>query len=122
MKSRYYAVCAFAVCATVFLTSASYGQSCTFKVSPESITVWDESTATVTVEASDPTCSFTASSAYPWITVSPAQGKGNGKVTLSLQSNAMIQRIRGGAAQIAGHEVEVTQLVDPQCDASGSGQ
>jgi hypothetical protein len=106
----------------VFLVSASaHGQSgpCTFSVSPDTIFFQPPGgAAEVYVMASDPTCTFSASSAYPWITVSVNQERGEGKVLVAVDANLGLTH-RVGGVRIEGNEVSIIQY-GPRL--SGTGQ
>lgn len=62
--------------------------------------------AVVTVSANG-SCSWTASSPVPWITVSPESGVGGATVTLTVASNS--GSARSAAVSIAGQNITVTQ-------------
>jgi hypothetical protein len=84
-------------------------------------------TLTVTITASG-TCSWTASANVPWIGVSPANGTGNGIVTLQISPNPGTS-LRSGTVLTAGLSFTVTQTgvqaVPPTADSvapsSGTG-
>ena len=101
--------------ATVLLMTlmavSSYAQdaSCTFSVSPA--TVYFQlpgGTAEVYVKASAPACTFSAKSAYPWITVSVKQEQGEGKVSVTVDGNTGLTH-RVGSVIIDGEEVSIVQ-------------
>jgi hypothetical protein len=95
------------------VTARSQESACTFALTPQDL-AFDAGggVAEITVTASGPECSFTAGSRYPWITVSPAQGKGSGTVRVNVGTNpAQIPRF--GFVTIAGKEVRV-QLWQPK--------
>ncbi len=92
--------------------SRSYGQdaTCTFSVSPDTIDFFDTSggTAEVQVKASAPTCTFSAKTAYPWITVSITQERGEGKVLVTVGANESLTH-RVGSVLIDGEGVTIIQ-------------
>ena len=94
------------------LYSASYGQdaSCTYSVSPETLHFFDifGGTAEAQVKASAPTCTFSARTEFPWITVSVRQEGSVGKVSVTVDGNETpIYRV--GSVSIDGEEVTVIQ-------------
>ncbi len=103
------------------LTSArSYSQdtSCTFSVSPATIYFQlPGGTAEVYVKASAPTCTFSARSAYPWITVSVKQEQGEGKVSVAVAGNTGLTH-RVGSVLIDGEEVSIVQY-GPRISGTG---
>jgi hypothetical protein len=96
----------------VTLTAASsYAQdaSCTFSVSPATIYFQlPGGTAEVYVKGSAPTCTFSAKTAYPWITVSVKQEQGEGKVSVTVDGNTGLTH-RVGGVLIGGEEVSIIQ-------------
>ncbi len=90
----------------------SYGQdaSCTFSVSPDTVHFFDVfgGTAAVQVKASAPTCTFSARTEFPWITVSVKQEHGEGKVLVTVDGNDSLTH-RVGSVLIDGEEVAVIQ-------------
>ena len=96
----------------VILTSASsYSQdtSCTFSVSPATIYFQlSGGTAEVYVKGSAPTCTFSARSAYPWISVSAKQDQGEGKVSVTADGNTFMTH-RVGSVLINEEEVSIIQ-------------
>ncbi len=115
-------VLVFATMILVTLTVASsYSQdaSCTFSVSPA--TIYFElpgGTAEVYVKGSAPTCTFSAKSAYPWITVSVKQERGEGKVAVTVDGNTGLTH-RVGSVIIDGEEVSIIQY-GPRISGTGS--
>ena len=92
--------------------ATSYGQdaSCTFSVTPDTIHFFDifGGTAEVQVKASAPTCTFSARTKFPWITVSVKQEGSVGKVSVTVDGNETpIYRV--GSVSIDGEEVTVIQ-------------
>jgi hypothetical protein len=94
------------------MDATCYGQdaSCTFSVSPDTITFFETlgGTAEVQVKASAPACTFTARTEYPWITVSVKQEHGEGKVSVTTDGNSSLTH-RVGSVRIDGVEVTVIQ-------------
>jgi len=100
---------------------ASFGQdaSCTFSVSPTTIYFQlPGGTAEVYVKGSSPTCTFTAKSAYPWITLSVKQEQGDGNVSVTAAGNTGLTH-RVGSALIAGEDVSVIQY-GPRISGTGN--
>ena len=97
----------------VSLTGATaYGQDapCTFSVSPETLFFQlPGGTAEVYVKGSAPTCTFSAGTKYPWITVSVKQERGDGKVSVVVGGNNMSMTHRVGSVTIDGEEVSIVQ-------------
>jgi hypothetical protein len=101
----------FIMLLVIFMSARSYGQdaSCTFSVSPDTIYFQlPGGTEEVSVKASAPTCTFTARSKYPWITVSVKQERGEGKVSVKADGNTSMTH-RVGSVLIGGEEVSVIQ-------------
>lgn len=90
----------------------SHGQDapCTFSVSPDTLHFFDvfSDTAAVRVKASAPTCTFSARTEFPWITVSVKQEHGVGKVLVTVDGNDSLTH-RVGSVLIDGEEVAVIQ-------------
>ena len=96
----------------ILLYATSYGEdtSCTFSVSPDTVHFFDIAggTAEVQVKASAPTCTFSARTEFPWITVSVRQEGSVGKVSVTVDGNETpIYRV--GSVSIDGEEVTVIQ-------------
>jgi hypothetical protein len=101
--------------------ASSYSQdaSCTFSVSPANIYFQlPGGTAEVYVKGSAPTCTFSAKSAYPWITVSVKQERGEGKVSVAVDGNTGLTH-RVGSVIIDGEEVSIIQY-GPRISGTGS--
>ncbi len=99
----------------------SFGQdaSCTFSVSPATIYFQvPGGTADVYVKGSSPTCTFTAKSAYPWITLSVKQEQGDGKVSVTAAGNTGLTH-RVGSVLIGREEVSVIQY-GPRISGTGN--
>jgi hypothetical protein len=93
------------------LAARSHGQdtSCTFSVSPATIYFQlPGGNADVYVKGSAPACTFSAKSAYPWITVSVKQEQGEGKVSVTVDGNTGLTH-RVGSVLIDGEEVSIIQ-------------
>src|SRR6185295_6887518 len=90
--------------------------SCTFQVSPDTITApaaGGQQTETVTASAAD--CAWSSVSNAPWIAiVSGATGTGTGAAQLNIQING--GPARTGTALIAGRTITVNQ--DSACTIS----
>ena len=96
----------------ILISAESFGQDtpCTFSVSPDTIHFQlSGGTAEVYVKASAPTCTFTARSRYPWITVSVKQDRGEGKVSVTAEGNTGLTH-RVGSVLIDGEEVSIIQV------------
>ncbi|MCG6536513.1 MAG: BACON domain-containing protein [Syntrophales bacterium LBB04] len=111
----------FATLLMMLMGTGSYGEdtSCTFSVSPA--TVYFQlpgGTAEVYVKGSAPTCSFSARSAYPWITVSAKQEQGEGKVSVVVDGNTGLTH-RVGSLLIDGEEVSIVQY-GPRLSGGGN--
>jgi hypothetical protein len=94
--------------------------ACTFSVSPDTVHFFDifGGSAEVQVKASAPTCTFSARTEYPWITVSVTQAQGEGKVIVTVGGNESLTH-RIGSLLIDGEEVTVIQN-GPQRGGSGN--
>ena len=104
-----------------FTVASSYSQdaSCTFSVSPANIYFQlPGGTAEIYVKGSAPECSFNAKSAYPWITVSVKQERGEGKVSVAVDGNTGLTH-RVGSVIIDGEEVSIIQY-GPRISGTGS--
>jgi hypothetical protein len=103
------------------MSATSYGQdaSCTYSVSPDSLTFFEASggTAEIRVKASAPTCTFNARTEYPWMTVSAKQEHGEGKVSVTVDANGSLYRV--GSVLIDGEEVTILQY-GPRRGSTGS--
>jgi uncharacterized protein (TIGR03437 family) len=91
-----------------FNLTVTQGQNCTFSVAPLAQSfIAAGSSATVNISAAQG-CSWAASSAAPWITITSAtSGQGNGTITYSVAANQGAQR--SGTLTVAGQTVTVTQ-------------
>jgi hypothetical protein len=86
--------------------------ACMFRVSPPSQSFGSgggEDTARV--EASGSSCSWTAQSTVPWISVATGEGSGNGNVRYAVAPNTGAART--GGLTVAGATVTVTQAAAP---------
>ena len=93
-------------CATL---DAQAQPACTYTVSPTSFDLDVRGgTAEIRVTASDPTCTFNARSAYPWITLSVSQERGGGVVKVTVAGNTSMTH-RVGSIQIDGKQVSISQ-------------
>jgi hypothetical protein len=92
--------------------ATTYGldATCTFSVSPDTIHFFDifGGSAEVQVKASAPTCTFSAKTEYPWITISVTQEQGEGKVLVTVGGNESLTH-RVGSLLIDREEVTVIQ-------------
>ena len=83
--------------------------ACTYTVTP---TTFDfdvrGGTAEIRVTASKPACTFNAQSAYPWITLSFSQERGEGVVKAVISGNTSMTH-RVGDITIDGKRVTITQ-------------
>jgi hypothetical protein len=95
-------------CSDAFVTRIGWG--CTYTIAPTARTVAPEGEAgTVTVTASAGTCTWSATSAAPWITItSGATGTGSGAVGYAVAANTT-GAPRTGILNIAGNPFTVTQ-------------
>jgi hypothetical protein len=101
----------------------SYGQDkgCTFKVAPTTIHFFDirDTTAEIRVIASAPTCRFTATTRYLWITLTVEQEGGAGRIVVKVDSNdSMTHRV--GSLSVEGEEVTVIQAGPRRGGGQGS--
>ena len=95
--------------ALMVASSNAQDASCTFSVSPTTIYFQlPGGTAEVYVKGSASTCTFSAKSAYPWITVSAKQEQGEGKVSVVVDGNTGLTH-RVGSVLIGGEEVSIVQ-------------
>jgi Viral BACON domain/Putative binding domain, N-terminal len=90
------------------LTVNQAATACTFSVSPTVVDVAKAGgTATVTVDAAAG-CSWTVQNSLNWVTVTPAQGTGNGSVTLQIAANPLAFP-RSAQINVAGELVIINQ-------------
>ena len=90
------------------LTVNQAATACTFSVSPTVVDVAKAGgTATVTVGAAAG-CSWTVQNSLNWVTVTPAQGTGNGSVTLQIAANPLAFP-RSAQINVAGELVIINQ-------------
>ena len=99
--------------AAIMLTCASLEAqaqpACTYSVSPTSFDFdLRGGTAEIRVTASDPACALNARSAYPWITLSVSQERGEGVVKAVISGNSSMTH-RVGSILIDGRQVTITQ-------------
>ena len=101
--------------------ATTYGldATCTFSVSPDTIHFFDifGGSEEVQVKASAPTCTFSAKTEYPWITISVTQEQGKGKVLVTVGGNESLTH-RVGSLLIDREQVTVIQN-GPQRGGSG---
>lgn len=102
--------------AVVCLFSAPAAAQCSFSLTPNTASFTSAGgNGLVTIAASASTCSRTASSSVPWITISfGSPGTGNGTVGYTVQRN-LTPTQRSGTLTIAGQTFSVTQS-GAQCD------
>lgn len=83
--------------------------ACTYSVSPTSIDFdLRGGSAEIRVTASESACTFTAQSAYPWITLSVSQERGEGVIKATIAGNSSMTH-RVGSILIDGRQVTITQ-------------
>jgi hypothetical protein len=103
---------AFVILVLGVVSGDSHAQSaagCTFEVSPTTFNFeLKGGTAEIRVAGSAPTCTFNARSAYPWITLSVKQERGEGVVTAMVSGNTSMTH-RVGSILIDGKEVSIIQ-------------
>jgi hypothetical protein len=88
--------------------SVTQAGGCTTSISPASASfAASGGSSSVTVTASDPSCTWTATSPADWAAVNPASGAGNGTVSASVAANPGSGR--GTSLSIAGQSFAVTQ-------------
>ncbi len=88
------------------------GVTCSYSISPSSLTVdGSGGNGSVAITASDPACTWTATTSFPWLSVFPASGTGNGTVSFTAASTTL-GTSRVGTLIIAGITFTVTQLGD----------
>jgi all-beta uncharacterized protein len=99
--------------------AADQPPTCTFTISPTTQAASASTGAVVvSVTASAPSCAWTASSAFSWLTVDRASGTGTGSVTVTWADNTATAA-RSGAATIAGQTLTVNQAAAaPPCTFS----
>jgi hypothetical protein len=91
---------------TVTVTQAAL---CSFSVSPQSDFVLSPATnGTLSLTASDPTCTWSASSNSAWLTVSPVSGSGTATLAFSCAMNTSSSS-RIGIITVGGRTFTVTQ-------------
>jgi len=89
--------------------SEALSDSCVASVTPSEVLLdAPGGVAEIAVSASSPDCTFRTESTLSWITVSPAEGRGSGRVTLTVASNLTFYP-RSGSVSIDGQEVTVRQ-------------
>jgi hypothetical protein len=110
MRASFVAVLVFGlVLPLVSADSQAQSPACTFSVSPASFNFeLKGGSAEIRVAGSAPTCTFNARSAYPWITVSVTQERGEGVVTAAVSGNTSMTH-RVGSILIDGEEVSIIQ-------------
>jgi len=89
-------------------------QSCSFGVSPLTLSMGTAGGAASIVVTTDTTCTWSTGSAASWIAVSPASGSGPGTVTLTVSPNGTAA-LRSGTVTIAGQTVTVSQDAAASC-------
>jgi|MudIll2142460700_1097286.scaffolds.fasta_scaffold1603235_1 hypothetical protein len=110
MRAGFVAMLVFGIVLSA-ASSDSHAQSsgCTFSVSPTTFTFeLKGGSAEIRVTGSAPTCTFNARSAYPWITLSVTQERGEGVVTATISGNTSMTH-RVGSILIDGKEVSIVQ-------------
>jgi len=81
---------------------------CRYSVSPADVSMGAGADTASLAVTTDSGCAWTASSGVSWIAVSPASGRGNGPVALSIAANPSASS-RTGTATVAGKTVTVAQ-------------
>ena len=90
-------------------TTTTVAASCVLTVSPTSVQVPDTATTSpISIQASAPTCNWTAQALAPWLTVSPPAGAGSIAVQVAAAANTN-GPARVGTLLIAGQVVTVNQ-------------
>jgi hypothetical protein len=111
MRAGFLAMLVFGLVLTL-VSADSRAQSaaaCTFEVSPTTFNFeLKGGSAEIRVAGEAPTCTFNARSAYPWITVSVTQERGEGVVTATVSGNTSMTH-RVGSILIDGKEVSIIQ-------------
>ncbi len=85
------------------------GGSCGFSTSPSSFAYDDRAESTsLTLFSTNPSCSWTASSDSPWLTIGPTSGIGTASIAVNLTANTTgLERV--GNITIGGQTVQVIQ-------------
>lgn len=81
--------------------------ACTFAVSPEALVSPVPGARFDVQVTTGPACTWTASSALPWLSVQPAAGTGTGTVLVAVDVNT--GPARSGTVSVAGRTVSVSQ-------------
>lgn len=98
---------------TVTITQAA-APACEFGVSPQSQSIGaNGGDGSVRVETSRSSCTWTAASNVPWITLTTGNGTGNGNVRYMVAANTGAART--GTMSVAGVTVTVSQAAAPSC-------
>ena len=92
-----------------FTVTQNGSTPCTFDISPSVYPVFNASsnTGAIHVTPSSRSCSWTASSSVPWITITSGNGSGDGNVTFALAANTGAQRT--GTITIGDKTSTITQ-------------
>jgi len=82
--------------------------TCTYSILPSSESLTAEGgTNSVTVTASGPGCSWSASESLSWVSLSPTSGTGNGSIIITVTANT--GAARSGSVTIAGQPYTISQ-------------
>ena len=93
---------------TVAVTQTSIG-SCAYMITPNTLTFGNAGgTGTLQLKAPTSTCTFTASSNDPWITVSPTSGTGTTTLTVTVAPNQSIAFLYG-SINVAGQVIPISE-------------
>ncbi len=88
---------------------------CVYTVSPLSVAFpGNGGTSLLTITTSFPTCSWTATSAAPWITLTPNTGTGSGTVLVNAAGNTTTVALNA-TATVAGQTVNLTEASGSAC-------
>jgi len=103
---------------TVVITQ---GDGCSYTLQPGSADIGQTGgTGRVAVNTS-PGCTWTATSAAPWVAVSAAKATGAGAFTFSVDENAMGVPARTGSIMVADQTFRVDQAPGPPCTYTLTG-
>ncbi len=93
---------------TITATQASIG-SCAYTITPVTLTFGNAGgVGTLNLKAPSSTCTFTASSNSPWITVSPASGTGTTTLTVTVAPNPTVVFLYG-SINVAGQVIPISE-------------
>jgi alpha-tubulin suppressor-like RCC1 family protein len=98
--------------------SAQYvksGDPCTYSFSPTGLTVSSRPTGgLLTVTTNEPSCTWTAQSGVPWVTLGRASGTGSGQIPYYIAGQPA-PIARGGMLTIADRQIAVNQSAAASC-------